>query len=170
MWHQGFNRNFTKLHKYFLCTKKTKIMTLFNSSSPPHPVCCGVYMLPHWSESKRMRRDTLSSMAAHCRRLDKEKSCWIKSLFLFSSRTKIILVASYNDGWNLVFYLFPCYISGPENITVVLLSMQGQRALRLHQKHLNLCSEDEQRSYAFGTTWGWVIDNRNFIFGWTNPL
>ncbi len=40
---------------------------------------------------------------------------------------------------------FPCYISGPGNITVVLLSMKSQ--IGLHQKYLNLCSEDRQRSY-----------------------
>ncbi len=34
MWHQGFNRKFTKLREYFLYAKKTKITTLFNSSSP----------------------------------------------------------------------------------------------------------------------------------------
>ncbi len=33
-----------------------------------------------------------------------------------------------------------------------------------------LCSEDEQRSYGFKTTWGWVINDRIFIFGWTIPL
>ncbi len=32
------------------------------------------------------------------------------------------------------------------------LSMEGQRALRFHQKYLNLCSEDERSSYGFGTT------------------
>ncbi len=41
---------------------------------------------------------------------------------------------------------------GLGNISVVLLSMEGQRALRFHQKYLNLCSEDEQRSYRFETT------------------
>ncbi len=46
----------------------------------------------------------------------------------------------------------------------------GQRALRFHQKYLNLCSEDERRSYGFGTTCGWVINDRIFIFGSTNPL
>ncbi len=35
---------------------------------------------------------------------------------------------------------------------------------------LHLCSEDERTSYWFGTTWGWVINNRIFIFGWTIPL
>ncbi len=34
-----------------------------------------------------------------------------------------------------------------------------------YQKYLNLCSEDEWRSYGFGTTWGWVINNRIVIFG-----
>ncbi len=48
--------------------------------------------------------------------------------------------------------------------------MEGQRALRFHQKYLHLCSEDERRSYGFGTTCGWVINDRIFIFGWTIPL
>ncbi len=30
------------------------------------------------------------------------------------------------------------------NVSVALLSMQGQKALGFHQKYLNLCSEDEQ--------------------------
>ncbi len=51
-----------------------------------------------------------------------------------------------------------------------LLSMEGQRALGVHQKYLNLCSEDERRSYVFGTTWGWVTNDWIFIFGWTVPL
>ncbi len=50
------------------------------------------------------------------------------------------------------------------------LCMEGQRALGFHQKYLNLCSEDERRSYGFGTTWGRVIKDRIFILGWTNPL
>ncbi len=31
------------------------------------------------------------------------------------------------------------------NVVVVLLSMEGQKALGFNQKYLNLCSEDEQR-------------------------
>ncbi len=30
-------------------------------------------------------------------------------------------------------------------------------------------NEDKQRFYRFGTTWGWVINDRIFIFGWTIP-
>ncbi len=56
------------------------------------------------------------------------------------------------------------------NVVVPLLSMQGQKALGLHQKYLNLCSEDEQSSYRCETTWGWVINDMIFIFGWTIPL
>ncbi len=52
-------------------------------------------------------------------------------------------------------------------MVVPLLSMQGQKALGFH---LNLCSKNERRSYRFGTTWGWVINDRIFIFGWTIPL
>jgi len=29
-------------------------------------------------------------------------------------------------------------------------------ALRIHQKYNNSCSKYEQRSYRFGTKWGWV--------------
>ncbi len=52
----------------------------------------------------------------------------------------------------------------------LLLSMQGQKALRFHQKYINLCSEDERRSCWFGMTWGWVINDRIYIFRWTIPL
>ncbi len=47
---------------------------------------------------------------------------------------------------------------------------EGQRALGFHHKYLNLCSEDERRFYGFGLTWGWGINDRIFIFGWTIPL
>ncbi len=56
------------------------------------------------------------------------------------------------------------------NMVVALPPMQDQKALGFHQKYLNLCSEDKQRSYKFGTTWGWVINDRIFIFGWTIPV
>jgi len=49
-------------------------------------------------------------------------------------------------------------------------STGGQKALGFHQKDLHLCSEDEWKSWGFGTTWGWVNDDRIFIFGWTNSL
>ncbi len=55
------------------------------------------------------------------------------------------------------------------NVSVTLLSMEGQKALEFHQKYLHLCSEDERRSYCFRIAWGWEInDNVDF---WVNyPL
>ncbi len=44
------------------------------------------------------------------------------------------------------------YVSESRNISVALLSMEGQKALGFHQKYLNLCYEDIRRSYGFGTT------------------
>ncbi len=32
------------------------------------------------------------------------------------------------------------------NVVVALLFLQSQKALRFHQKYLNLCSEDERKS------------------------
>ncbi len=40
----------------------------------------------------------------------------------------------------------------------------------LIKKYLNLCFEDESRSYRFGTTWGCAINDIIFIFGWTIPF
>ncbi len=63
----------------------------------------------------------------------------------------------------------PCYIFWTLIVVIFLLSIEGQRALRFNQNHLNLCSEDVRRSYGF-RTWGWVNNDRIFIFGWTKPL
>ncbi len=49
-----------------------------------------------------------------------------------------------------LFYQCSYYVSGPGNISVVLLSMEGQKVLGFHQNYLNLCFEDERRSYEFG--------------------
>ncbi len=55
------------------------------------------------------------------------------------------------------------------NMSVALMSMQGQKALRFHQKYLNLCSKDERRSHGFETTSGKLMTSF-FIFGWTITL
>ncbi len=88
--------------------------------------------------------------------------------------TQIIFVASKNYSWTtdvkwtiLTMSLLPFWAL---NVSVALLSMEGQKALGFHPKYLNLCSEYEQRTYGFGTTWGWVINDRIYIFGWTIPL
>ncbi len=48
--------------------------------------------------------------------------------------------------------------------------MGGSESSQIPSKYLNLCSKDKQKSYGFGTRWGWVINDRIFIFGWTIPL
>ncbi len=50
---------------------------------------------------------------------------------------------------------------------------KATRILFVHQENKNnnfIHLFDERRSYGFGTTWGWAINDRIFIFGWTIPL
>jgi len=46
--------------------------------------------------------------------------------------------------------------SGLVDIKLPRSLWRSKPALRFHQKYLNLCFEDERKSYGFGTTWGWV--------------
>lgn len=43
--------------------------------------------------------------------------------------------------------------------TVIYSTLEGQRALAFHQKYLNLCA-DKLRTLGFGTTWGWVFNDK----------
>ncbi len=45
-----------------------------------------------------------------------------------------------------------------------------QPGYKLSSKYLPLCSAEQRNSYRFETTWGWVNNDRIFIFGWTIPL
>ncbi len=45
-----------------------------------------------------------------------------------------------------------------------------QPGYKLSSKYVPLCSAEQRNSYRIGTTWGWVNDDRIFIFGWTIPL
>ncbi len=133
------------------------------------------------------------------RRNSGEKNGWVNCYFLVSLRKKSILVASQNWSWatDVTFnsrFLFVTYtiiqsitssemlVNNMDCFTDIFTKfldlgtfqlcccLWRDRALRFHQKHLNLCSEDERRSYGFGTTCGWVINDIIFILGWTNPL
>ncbi len=66
------------------------------------------------------------------------------------------------DHFNDVLTTFLCFDHGST------LAVYG--GSESSQKYLNLGSEDEQRSYGFGTTWGRVINDIIFFFGWTIPL
>ncbi len=45
-----------------------------------------------------------------------------------------------------------------------------QPAYKLSSKYLPLCSAKQRNSYRFGTTWGWVNDDRIVIFEWIIPF
>ncbi len=62
------------------------------------------------------------------------------------------------------------YVSEPWSCKDPCCLWEGQRALGIHKKYLNLCSEDERRSYGFGMTWRWVVNDRINFFCWTIPL
>jgi len=55
----------------------------------------------------------------------------------------------FRQFWTLSLWIF-------WSIKFAQLSTEGQKALRFHQKYLNLCSEDERKICGFGTTWGRV--------------
>ncbi len=44
------------------------------------------------------------------------------------------------------------------NVSVAVLSTQGQKAHGFHPQYLYLCSNDERKSHGFGTTWMLVIN------------
>ncbi len=96
-------------------------------------------------ECTRVRRGTF--MNARQRLTWKRRNCWIKSLFLFSLHTKSILIASKKYGWTTdviwTILMMSIVLFWALIMVVPLLSMEGQKALRFHQKYLNLCSEDE---------------------------
>jgi len=45
-----------------------------------------------------------------------------------------------------------------------------EKQLKYSLKYLLLCSTEEEKSYRFGMTWGWVNNERILIFGWTVSL
>ncbi len=99
----------------------------------------------------------------HRRLTRKRINCWIKLLFFFEHKkhSRSFITLWLNTWTILMMSLLPFWAL---NVSVALLSMQGQKALAFHQKNLNLCSEAELRSYGFGTTWGWAINDRIFFF------
>ncbi len=53
------------------------------------------------------------------------------------------------------------------------MEVNGYRQLfgyHYFSKYIFLCSAGVRNSYRFERTWGWVNDDRIFIFGWTVPL
>ncbi len=100
-----------------------------------------------------------------------ETNCWIKSYFYFLCIQKYScsFVKLRLNPWCHMDYFTD--LLEPRFWTLIVWgSLLSMRALGVHQKYINLCSEDERRSHGFRTTWGWIIYDRIFIFGWTIPL
>ncbi len=97
------------------------------------------------------------------------RNCWIKSLYLFSLRTK------YSRSFIKLRLNHWCHMDYFNNVLATFLGLECGSILAVYagsdsswilEKYLNLCSEDER----FGTTWGWVINGRILILGRTIPL
>ncbi len=79
-----------------------------------------------------------------------EKSRVILVFFVHKKYSRSFIKLQLNLMSHGLFFRCPCCVSG--NISVALQSIKGLRALGFNQKYLNLCSEDERRSYWFGMT------------------
>ncbi len=133
--------------------KNNEFIPLFYSfTTVPRPMHSGV---EPGCAAACLQREECTHTHTHTRKED--KSYYSHSFVtLRLTVTRTILTMSLLLFWAL-------------NFSVVLLSMQSQKSLWFHQKYLNLCSEDEWRSYRFETTWGWVVNDKIFIFEWTIP-
>jgi len=118
----------------------------------------------------------------------------VRPSFIFSTQIKIFWIKSessqtlhkqlflahkkYSSSFIKLWFNHWCHMDCFNNVlttfldlvSVAWLSMKNQKVFRFNQKYLHLCTEDERRSYGFGTTWGWIINDRIFIFGWNIPF
>ncbi len=129
----GLNKSYNQLNVY-TCTHNSLIQQffLFSVSSVPLFANKAAAHLVNMSERRLLRQQHTH---ASCYGLEcaakthiEENIFWIKVVIFVFAHKKVL------------------------NVPDVLLSMEGQKALGFHQKYLNLCSEDERRSYGFGTT------------------
>ncbi len=90
-------------------------------------------------------------------------SVWM-SLFCWTQKKIFWRMWETEQFWGTIdfhSFLFP---------TMEVNGAPKQPGYKLSSKYLPLCSAEQRNSYRFGTTWGWVNDDRIFIFGWTIPL
>ncbi len=89
---------------------------------------------------------------------DTVPNCWIKSLFCFISTQKVILLLHNSQIEPLIAdgVSWRCfsYFSGPRQCYLLGSRWDSHKPPGSHPKYLELCSEDEQSIYGFGTIWG----------------
>ncbi len=74
---------------------------------------------------------------------------------LFYEATRILFVSKENKNKDFVQQFFSSssrLLCGKSNVIMTHALASVSRCVRFHQKYLNLCSEDEGRSYGFKTT------------------
>ncbi len=168
MWHQGFNRNFTKLWEYFLYAKKTKIMTLFNNSSPPHH-CSTILESIHWTQTayavlcQPHHTDMFSTFiyaliwtktAYSCGAADTEQH----TLFAYKKYSRSFVELRLNPWCHMDYFtdLFATFLD-VDRVNSIVVYGRVRQLSECIKNILYLCSED-------------VINDKIFILGWSNPL
>ncbi len=139
-------------------------------------ICCFAQIKVYIQRRKRIRVAQLTQKSIRClHSVDilqngtiGRRRIWIKSFFFSHKMYSHSFIKLWLNPWCHMDYftdLLATFLDLDHVRTLAV--MEGLRALRFHQKYLNLCFEDEQRSYRFGTTWGWVINDR-ILFFWVN--
>ncbi len=77
---------------------------------------------------------------------------------IFNKLYGLILIIFYSALWSFL-------SSSPHP-----LPLYGKEQHWHSSKHLLLCSTEQRNSHGYGTTWGWVNDDRTLILRWTIPL
>ncbi len=147
MWHHGFNRHFAdRFSTLFTLWFEQKQHGAADTEQRMLFTCSGYSLKWHQGDTE-------------------ETNCWIKSSFLFSLRAKYF--CSFVK-WRLN----PCQMYYFTDLLAMFLDVDRVNYIAVYRrsessrnssKYLHLCYEDERRPYGFGTTWGWVINDRIFI-------
>ncbi len=187
MWHQWFNRNFMKLREYFLCTKKTKLTTLFYNfvssvsefdthSREYHNTCVCIALLVNKAQRIWVLRQNAGScvisitcmccvtLTSACRILtQKRRNCWIKFFFCTQKYSRSFITLWLNH-W--------CHMDYFNNVFTTFLGLEcgsciavcaGSESSRISSKVSSFVFPKMNKDLWFGTTWRWVI-NDNFYF------
>ncbi len=140
MWHQWSNCNVTKLRELLFCT----LLKFFSSTSPSSAI---IKSIPkHWQ--------------------------MVNKVFFAHKKLSHSLIKLRLNHWCHMDYFnddlttFLCSM----NISVTLLSMQGQKALGFNKKKILIRVLKMNVCLTVWNDMGWVTNDGIFIFGWPIPL
>ncbi len=162
-----------QLQEYFLCTKKTnKNNNLFNNSSPRVNIFCHLGERVPWCmcafSPERNQRCLRSACACFLLKnpLIRENNLINYFRFLCEQSIFVALRSWATDvTWTaLSMSLLRFWVW--EHFKLCCCLCKVRDLSRFLPKYLNLFFEDVRRSYEFGTTWGWVINET--VHFWMN--